>query len=135
MLLQEVIDDLLAVPFGVGIAGDVEPVRVADVVLKNELVEGGVVHDPPHPFACLCYGRYGDVCRLSCKMLAVRHSSHRPVQDWASVAGGYDYRLVDMPAERFEDLRAEVLQVGYDNAVGEERRVQRVVYAEACCRL
>ena len=58
----------MAVLLHIGAAGNVNPVG-GFTVLPDELVEGGVIHDPGEPFPALGHGVDADIGGLAQQML------------------------------------------------------------------
>lgn len=88
----------------------VEPLSALPVVLKEQLVEVGMRQQEDVVGTARLRVAQPDVCGLSAQMAAVTHAAHRLVELWATVSA-VDVDGAELPAQGFENLIAEVLEV------------------------
>ena len=113
LFLQQVVDDLLAVP-PVGSIRHMHPVVALRVMLPNQLVEVAVRPDPLEPpFAFLQIPVDAEVCRLTILVLRVPHPAHGGIQSQTPVPAanlnGMPHRL----PERLQHLMHQRTQINH----------------------
>ena len=87
---------------GISLARDMDPTGALRVAFPDQLIEGGVVHQPAEPCAPLGDGGQMQVGRLPTQMLALRCAPYRPVEGRAAIATADHDRLSGIGTERFE---------------------------------
>ena len=91
-------------------AAHVNPVGGWTAMLPDELVEGGVFHEPGEPSHAGEAVRNPDVGCLALDVLGEECSSHQPVQSGATVSAADDYGLFGIEPQGFQHLLAELFQ-------------------------
>lgn len=91
---------------------DVNPIGGAcgGGLFKDELVEV-LIHKPYKPFLADGGRRKVDVGGFACHVLTCCYTSYGCVQCWTSIAAADGYRAVEVFAERFENVDAELLEI------------------------
>ena len=77
------------------------------VVLPDQLIESGVVHQPAEPGTPLGDGGQMQVGRLATEVLALRDAPYRLVEGRAAIATADHDRLASEGPKWFEHLHAE----------------------------
>jgi len=90
---------------------DVNPTRTT-FTLPNELVEGTVVENPEEPVVTGLEIWKADVRSFAKKVLGVGDTTYKAIQFGTTVAGGDNHRNINVLAEGFKNLNAEIPEVG-----------------------
>ena len=85
--------------------------RATAVVLPDQLIEGGVVHQPAEPGTPLGDGGQMQVGGLATEVLALRYTPYRLVEGGTAIATADHDRLSSESPQRFEHLLAEGFQI------------------------
>ena len=127
-MLQQVVDDLVAVLSEVGLATDVNPIRAVLVVLPDKLVEGQIVANEVEPPSAYFERWKVEVGSLALHVLACTDTAYCLVDLRTAIAARYGDGVAIPVAQRLQDVLAEVGECVDD--------VERgcVVQAKALCR-
>lgn len=108
-----ILDDLLALGSSLPEA-DVNPIGCAcrsGFLLPDELVEVEVALHPEEPTLAGGFIGNADVGSFACHVLARCHTTDRSVKAWRTIAGTDRNRAVEVFAEGFENVDAELLEI------------------------
>lgn len=112
-VLHEILNDVLGV-VAVLFVGDVNPARSGSVAFPDKLMELAVIHNPFEPLFADGFGGDAEVSRLARHVLACCAASYGLIQSRRAIAGAYHNRGIEVRAERFEDVDAELLEIRDD---------------------